>query len=298
MKLQRYINESTLALRYKIAYDEVFWELTEGCKPFLKELEKSRVINFLYRGHGSSIKTIKEKKSRTDRTPRNTDAETHEKLDDLFNRIHKFYARSGGIFATGSTNEAANYGYPYLFFPIGKYKFVWNKRIQDIYSYLDDDNIIVPNEDEIIDEISGQYGDSYEDYDKQYGEGEEGEYHYDKNELGTNSADEAYELVIDDIKERLEWDDDTDTDPESEFDENLLVWVPEKTPEEFAEEEIDTRMTEWESNLKNIVSDYQTWDLQRAITSKNEIMFKCKSYFLVHRRFEDQLKTDIKLLKL
>jgi hypothetical protein len=158
MRLQRYITEEE---KKNI---EVIWDkLTKDCMSFLKELKNSnsKRKQFFYRGTTKKIAgNITKIKTRNDRKPRNTPEEIHNYLDKEFLKKFGWKARSEGVFTT--SHSRTGYGESYIFFPIGKYKYIFSTQILDLYShlgggyiddlYLDDNNNI-----EIIDDAINTY---------------------------------------------------------------------------------------------------------------------------------------------
>jgi len=169
--------------------------------------------------------------------------------------------------------EAFGYGTVYLFFPVGKFKFIWSKEIYDLWSKVDGSGIVFePTED-----------DSFYNWNYEYGENAAGEWYYKGRPMGDNNFDSVYDYIIDDL---LDGD-------ENEYDERGMEWVPEMSLEDFHTKEF----TEFEKNrdyeLKQIIKMYGDKDLKGAIQSGHEIMFKCKSYLLIRTQYKDLLTSMI-----
>jgi hypothetical protein len=94
--------------------------------------------DLLWRGTEKRVKDIKIFTPRTDRRPRDTDEEVHKYVDDYFNTVHGWKARSMGVFTTNNRYSTKQYGRPYVFFPIGKYKYLWNPEVKDLKAYMPD----------------------------------------------------------------------------------------------------------------------------------------------------------------
>jgi hypothetical protein len=110
--------------------------IRSSCKPFLREIENGW-FGFLYRGSKKRFETnIERFSSRTDRRPVDMSLTKHEILDRIFEKKFGWKARSGGVFCSGHPSIAARYGTPYLFFPIGEYKYIWSPEIRDLYDYI------------------------------------------------------------------------------------------------------------------------------------------------------------------
>jgi hypothetical protein len=78
----------------------------------------------------------------------------HKLLDTIFFEQHGWKARSEGVFVTHDQHTASNYGWGALFFPTGKYQYLWNPNIPDLYRSI---------REEIIEKIPGLYGVSTRD---------------------------------------------------------------------------------------------------------------------------------------
>ena len=139
MRLNNYITES------KISKDRVFLilqDLYTKCMPFINDLVKSGwnyTLNgdrLMYSGRNhndiSFIGGV-----RKNRQPLSTEKYEHNFLDRLFYKKFGWKARSNSIFCTGSKTVASSYGTVYGIFPIGKYKFIWNKDIRDLFMSFD-----------------------------------------------------------------------------------------------------------------------------------------------------------------
>lgn len=109
--------------------EKIIQILRNDCRPFLNEKA------LLYRGI-SNFNKFKIKKMRVEknRLPANMPKVVHELLDDGFNSLFGFKARSQSVFCTGSFIEAKKYGDVYNIFPIGNFKYCWSKDIEDIYN--------------------------------------------------------------------------------------------------------------------------------------------------------------------
>ena len=237
--------------------------LMKDCKPFLKEWKG--INNLLYRGSKKSVATISKIVVRTVRKPRDIPQEIHDKLNTSF--VTKFgWKVRNGIFATGNPSVAKKYGEPYIFFPIGKYDYVWSHDIYDLYTELQD-----------IEYDKAEFEDTnlYDNAKYEY------EYEYEE-ENGTR----GYYGKKDDAN-FTEYDDDSKDDVE---------WIPDMTQEEF----IDNKKEEWETGknamIHRISGNYQDKDLKGAVRSRNEISFNCKEYYLINGTLELDLIKSLKKL--
>jgi hypothetical protein len=133
MKLKKYLtmNESSI--------EDVVKVIKRDCKPFLKELEKVKNQGLLWRGSNQNITEYKKIKTRKDRRPKDTPKDVHDILDELFFKKFGWKVRSEGVFAHKVKGVVDHYGIPYIFFPIGKYRYVWHPKIKDLYNRIDFD---------------------------------------------------------------------------------------------------------------------------------------------------------------
>ena len=161
------------------------WEaLLKDCKPFLKELKKSMSStgSFFYRGYNNfngDIYGFQKKKSRMNRRPRDTPLEVHRKIDNKFYDMFGWHVRSEGIFVTSGLKFAKSYGTSTMFFPIGKYKYVWSPKIEDLYDGFGSESL--ENVEDALRDNYDNGGDSEYEYELEYGEDSNGG-HWDGDE--------------------------------------------------------------------------------------------------------------------
>ena len=166
MKFKQYLTESS----GKTSFEDILNLIINNCQPFLKECKQSCGKNprFLFSGR-SGDKDYFIRNVRKNRTPMDMPEDAHDAFDDAFHKKFGIKARSNSIFVTGSKYMAENYGDTvYAIFPIGKYKYLWSPKFQDLYSgtndgedvYLDDDD---GGGEEIEDLIQIEYEDKYGD---------------------------------------------------------------------------------------------------------------------------------------
>mgnify|MGYP007016029883 CR=1 FL=1 len=134
MRLLEYIEKDVSSARQLI---------TSYCKPFIREMGRHIVdvspganYNFLWRGHEAFITNIIVMKTRNDRNPKDTPVEISKIIDDLMEEKFGWRPRSSGVFAVPNINTANEYGRPYIFFPIGQYKYIWSPQIDDMYELI------------------------------------------------------------------------------------------------------------------------------------------------------------------
>ena len=150
MRLIRHINEFDAASYDQI--NEMVNVLKKDCAPYLKEARKFQKGKFLFRGAHSfrpNKKTaLDAKKVRTGREPRDIPKLIHDYMDYEMKSKFGWRARSEGVFATSSFVTAADFGLPYLFFPAGRFKFIYGieaggKPISDVLGALDRAGILI-----------------------------------------------------------------------------------------------------------------------------------------------------------
>lgn len=134
MKLQLYLNEASMKIT---DMDEIVSIIKKDCQPFLNEFTNIQG-NPVYRGTNKNMKdtNIIKVRSRTKRKPKDIPPHLHELLDKLFLKHHGWKARSEGVFVTHHRGSASDYGWPALFFPKGKYQYLWNGDVEDLYPSL------------------------------------------------------------------------------------------------------------------------------------------------------------------
>jgi hypothetical protein len=124
--------------------DENVALVKKDCAPFLKEMGKSQKGSFIYRGISGGVRsgTIEKRTSRKDRWPSDVPQEIHEYVDKELKAMFGWRPRSQGTFTSASFMTAAEFGIPSIFFPIGKYRYIWAPSIGDFIGELDRAGII------------------------------------------------------------------------------------------------------------------------------------------------------------
>lgn len=144
--------------------DDIIKMLENDCKPFLDELS-SYQSGLLLRGSLDKIDVYKFYQSRK-RKPRDMSYYISNRLNEMFFKKFGYNLRTDGIFTTKDAYTTKTYGYTYLFFPIGDYKYFWNEDIEDLYTELEGFNWYYEFEegDTRYDEILQKIVDGYIDY--------------------------------------------------------------------------------------------------------------------------------------
>ena len=143
MRLIRHLNEETII---EVRERETVDLIKKDCGPFLKELGKAQKGSFIYRGIRRGVKTgplpVEKRSPRKDRWPSDVPQEIHEYVDNELKAMFGWKPRSQGTFTSASFMTAAEFGIPAIFFPIGKYRYIWAPGIGDFIGELDRQEII------------------------------------------------------------------------------------------------------------------------------------------------------------
>ena len=127
MRLYNYLNE-----------EKSIDKIKRMSEPFFKEFGDAYMSNdFIWRGHRSAVNDFKTKQRRKNRKPRMIDTELHEYLDNISQELFNWPVRSQGVFC-GGYGLASEWGVPYIFIPLGDYKYIWTTEYTDIYELYDD----------------------------------------------------------------------------------------------------------------------------------------------------------------
>jgi hypothetical protein len=204
----------------------------------------------------------------------------HNKFDEEFANKFGWHARSEGVFTTTSRRTAATYGRAYIFFPTGHYEYIWSDEVDDLYTTVDGENLL--NYD-VEDYYDGMHDDQWRE---EYGEGSgsNGYWEYDGDVVCDYrcSREEAGEEVMDNIGV-------------DNYDGGLLEWIPALTFDEWLYQKNEDDRERIEDEIDKIVKSYTDKDLKGAIKSTHEIMFNCKSFYLVHESYSDFLQSMISI---
>lgn len=255
----------------------------KDCQPYLKEMRKNRADHFFYRGTRKRGDAITEIKPRQDRYPKDTPQDVQDYIDDFFQKKFGWRPRSQGVFTSYKDDDAKNYGSVHMFFPKGKYEYVFSPDVQDLWSYIDDNGFMQYIEDE-PDHWYNDYENEWLDkYDEDSGNGT---WYYEGESTGESNKTEA----LDAAAEAEGTIDLEDEDGYYEI-ESKLEWVPDITLEDYQEErwneEREEKMSEFKETLNSFV---QSKKLDKALEDgwgAPEVIWKCKSYYIVPVDFED-----------
>lgn len=292
----RFLNES----KYTTFYDTM-GIIYKDCMPFIKSFCATQQAdnNLLFRGVNENKKFIK-KTTRTDRKPGDTHQLVHADIDKAFIKRFGYPARSSSVFVSGSAVAPSEYGDVYMMFPIGKYKFLWNPRIRDLYVYINDVigmagaidkrhgdgktnpflNYYVKSLESLANRTSKD--EFRKEFDEKHGEGKDGKWVYiDSKGVSTNipKGQDPKQYASAKTKETV-----------------TLKWVPRMNWAEFAKEywydfEKASKMDSLEKATKiyndkisEMVDGYVNKNLKGAVISGHEIMIQCNEYYLFSAR--------------
>uniref|UniRef100_A0A6M3IR11 Uncharacterized protein n=2 Tax=viral metagenome TaxID=1070528 RepID=A0A6M3IR11_9ZZZZ len=290
MRLIRYINEESdnypVISNLHIFTDDMVeyfhdreYQIEKDAKFYFTSMKGThKHSKFLFRGSDKKTNYFDNFKSRIDRNPKDMPVDIHNDFDFLFRKKFGWKARSEGIFATSKYNDADNYGsFCYIFIPIGNFKFIWSKKVNDLYSKVNDSILVHIHDDD-------DYG---YDYDDLYSEGMKGHWEYDGEDIVCDGYRDDAEKIVYRKLEKEGFEDDI-------YDESLLEWIPNMTLDDFVEMKKTDSENEKEEYMDNIIKSYTDKDLKKAVESKHEIMFKCKEYYLFNVAYWELLKDFIK----
>jgi len=132
MRFKQYLTEGSLTQK------EILDIIEKDCKPFLTDWRKLKTDDFLLSGRKNKDRFSK-KQVRKNREPLNTPLSIHNLMDDWFYKKFGIRSRSNAVFCSFDEKTADSYGYTFLIFPIGKYKAVSSKIIEDLYNFIFED---------------------------------------------------------------------------------------------------------------------------------------------------------------
>lgn len=289
--------------------------LERDCKPFLDELVEYE-IDPIWRGSINMDDTghtgIWLKSSRSNRLPKDMDDRVSGIFDDAFMHMFGFKLRSQGVFASKNPSDAATYGklintskrpryQGHLFFPIGSYSVFWNKKIQDLFSDIENEYWYTgDNNNLIFDEWNLEYGDPRY---VRWGDNKRQGYY-------TLNGVELEEIEPNAVKKEIFENPSkfglTSNNMGGLIDKNgvlflhensilshisQLLWIPDVSFDDYANR-VSNYDSALKSNIDEIVSGYIEGDLKDV--GKHEITFICDKYYLVDESFYPKLLKYIK----
>lgn len=265
MRLEKYLGEST---------EEVIETLKRDCGPFLKDISPRDIL--LYRGSNTIFMgdISKPHTPRKDRRPKDMRGWMFDLTNYAFKKVFGWEARKEGVFVVGLQKIAQRYGNPYLFFPIGKYDYIWSGNIEDLYirrGMFDDLWDIIETkkmvkkaekEDRNIDQIDiNKFYDVYDEIIDEFIKGDEMKMYRRK----ANSNAGTIDLMI-----------GSNTDYESkDFRDETMKEMKEITVKFVKRNYIENSLRTYRNN------------------KRHEIMFNCKKYYLVQPEFTEDIMREL-----
>lgn len=131
MKFKEYLTEMISIDKWETLKDK----LDKDCQPFIKEFKGCTTL--LYRGVKTPPSFCDKKTTRTNRKPRLLDIDLHDKLGKETKQRFGWNARTEGVFTTSNVFDVKRWGSPSIVFPIGKFKYIWNRNVKSLYGAYD-----------------------------------------------------------------------------------------------------------------------------------------------------------------
>ena len=138
MRLDNYIVLGEEVDRLQLKVEGIIETIFKDCDYYINQLRKSNAFKLLYRSSKDSSNFYKLKTSNleTGRRPKDMGQVMHNLLNDkIFNPVFGWNVRDG-VFA--SSKILPFYGEPYIFFPAGKFEYVWSPTVIDLYDDMFD----------------------------------------------------------------------------------------------------------------------------------------------------------------
>ncbi len=204
---------------------------------------------------------------RDDRRPVDTPKEIHNALDKGFKDKFGWKSRSEGVFVTGDNKMTEIYGDTFIFYPVDGWKFIWSPDVNDLYiDFVEGGKLFVDQEN--------KYYDEYGPDEKGYWEDTTNFQHFENTESIKKYWKEQNFKILDINGYQSRRFDMKDNDGRKIY--HRYVWRPEVEWMMYREEFMD-------DTIKNLVRLYKSTDIESAVKSGNEIMFKCSGYYYVSK---------------
>lgn len=140
MRLHKHLNESSKTLDDLIEdsgmmpWPELEKILKKDCSKYINEVKQDRVLWRGTKDLSPFTSDITKLRPLMDRHPKDTGRAWTEAADAYFMKNFGWKPRTQGMFAIKRFSYAQDYGTPFLFFPIGNYKYVWSPNSDDFYT--------------------------------------------------------------------------------------------------------------------------------------------------------------------
>lgn len=309
-KLRSFLNEEKKLDGERFA--QTLIKIYKDCAPFIRDFigpqKGKKSLQFLYSGRSiSGNPEFIKKRVRKDRKPADIHPLVHDMLDKEFQNKFGYPARSSSLFVTSHIYTASSYGERvYLVFPIGKYKYLWNPEINDLYTHIGDrsGNTVDKNFDNgtgIKNPIVANYVKKNKVFDSDQIKKFRWLYSqkYGNTIIGGNSNGKGYWLYNPDnikipkgqlpmgyITKKINKKPSTDD----------FTWIPDMDYQEYYNNywedymedymvELEKQGEDWAQRLiENIVDGYSNKNLKDAVNSQCEIMIHCNEWYGIRRR--------------
>jgi len=141
MRFNEFITEDFAAEQIILNYART---IKQNCQPYLQQ-NPSAIFRYpLYRGvkplggfrSGSGVgdaNVIRKEVRLTNRKPSDMTIELHQFINGYFKQEYGAAFRSA-MFASGSPDQASDYGTVYIIFPAGNFEYLWSPEYEDLYS--------------------------------------------------------------------------------------------------------------------------------------------------------------------
>lgn len=243
MKWEQLTESTTAPIR---TYSDLLKFVNEHCQPYIHENPYFET-NRLYRGMKTpstiaSINTI-----RKDRLPKDTAKQVQKELDEEFISQGFKAIRSNSMFCIGESYNAEEYGEVHVVYPMGNFEYTWSPEIRDLTVALynqTDASKFVPS---------------------------------DNKTLNVDEFPESIRISIDARAEnkgleKLSGHISTN---------DLIKLYPDNVPKSISYYFSKLNLIRIDTNFSEIVKEYQTTDLVKAIESGNEIMITGDKYLAI-----------------
>jgi hypothetical protein len=121
----------------KLTAEQAAAFIQRDCKKFLAD-SNFKIGFHLYRGIRTADESFKRVRTAQDRIPKDMPIKNHLAMDKFFKLKFGIKFRSQSVFTTGSFGHASSYGLVHMIFPVGDYKFVWGKDVEDAFDRFGD----------------------------------------------------------------------------------------------------------------------------------------------------------------
>jgi len=130
VKIQNYYGLGTQEVQFGL-------QVREQCQPFLKRIDYNISEFPMYRGIKNDNSPLIAKEARlADRIPKDITPEVHAEINELFTDKYGAPFRNS-VFVSGDKYMTADYGNPYIIFPVGEFQILWTPDFPDLFVTAD-----------------------------------------------------------------------------------------------------------------------------------------------------------------